>query len=154
MDEHHAAGVRRLLGQARASWDWARLDRELAAGDAVEDSEARRMRAQRLVCAEERRGIAAALRNVLDQAEAASRSGRGSRRDEAGAVLASRAGLLRVIALLRSDTPMPPRAVARAELLACDRHGPLLSPHGGGAIARELAAIAEDVGVTAGPGGP
>jgi hypothetical protein len=154
MDSHDAAGLRRLLRQARASWSWARLDRELAAGSGVEGSEARRLRAERLVCPEERRGIAAALRNILDEAEASSRTGRSSRRDEVRAIVDSRDALLRVIAVLRSDMPLPPSAVARAELLACDRHGPLLSPRGAAAIADELAAIAADMGVTAEPGAP
>jgi hypothetical protein len=154
MDDHDAVDLRRLLGRARASWDWARLDRELAAGAGVEGSEARRLRAQRLARPEERRGIAAALRNILDEAEARSRSGESSRRDEARAIVDSRDALLRVISLLRSDAPLPPSAVARAELLACDRHGALRSPRGAAAVADELTAIAADMGLTAGPSAP
>ena len=149
---HDPTGLRRLLGQARAAWDWARLDRELAAGGSVTASEASRVRAERLVRPEERRGIAAALRNILDEAEATSRSGGRSRREEAAAIMASREALLGVIALLRSDAPLTPGAVARAELLACDRHGPLLSPHGAGALAAELRAIAEAAPGVAGRG--
>ena len=56
--------------------------------------------------------------------------------------IASRDPLVRLIDLLRSDAPMTAPAVAAAELLACDRNSPLVSPHAGRAIDRALDEIA------------
>ena len=133
--------LQRVLRQVQSSWGWARLDREIAAGAPVEALPARHLRAEQLLCPEERRAIAAALSNILDGAEALSRSGRARERREAAITLDSRGALLRVIALLRSDVPMTPGAVARAELLACVRRSALLSPRSAGALAEQLGEI-------------
>jgi hypothetical protein len=140
---HSASATSTLrLGHLRqrllAGWMWARLDHEIAAGLPIEECEARRERARQLLCPEQRRCIAAILRNVLDAAEASSRSGGSTRRADADAIVRSRDGLVHLIDLLRSNEPMAARAVALAELLACDRTGPLRSPRSAQAIAQEL----------------
>ncbi len=131
------ATVRGRCVRARilASWSWARLDREIADGPQVEQTEARLLRAEQLLVPEERHRIAAVLRNLLDAAESA---GAHRERERAAAIVASRERLVRLIELLRSDMPMPPSALARAELLACDRSSPLVVPRGAPAIADAL----------------
>jgi hypothetical protein len=133
--------VRRVRLYIRASWAWASLDREIAAGASLAESEARMLRAEQLLRPDERYGIAAVLRNILDAAEASSMTGGGFRADDA-AILDVRDGLLQLIDLLRSDSPMTARAIALSELLACDSHGPLLSVHGAEPIAQALSEIA------------
>jgi hypothetical protein len=137
-----ASPIRRIHLHIRASWAWASLDREIAEGALIETSAARQLRAEQLLRPEERVGIAAAIRNILDAAAAARTDGRNGERAEADAIFAQRDRLVELIELLRSDTPMTARAVARAELLACDGHGPLLRPGVADAIAEALGEIA------------
>ncbi len=124
------SGLRHLRARLRSSWAWARLDREIAAGTPIAGSEARSLRAAQLLVPEERGAIAAALQNILDAHQAQSVR-RGRRVAGAGGPPAgSRPGLVDLITLLRSDVPMSPRALALAELLACDRRtSPLLTGH-------------------------
>ena len=124
----------------RASWGLAGLDRELVAGLPPDASEARLLGARRLMLPGERRGIAAVLENPLDAAG----TGRGGKeqRGNAPAIRASRDQLVQPIARLRSDSPMSVRAVALAELLACDRSGPLRSGDGTAGLPLALDEIA------------
>jgi hypothetical protein len=137
-----ASPLSRIRLHIRASWGWATLDREIAEGAPIEASAARRLRAEQLMCPEERFAIAAALRNVLDTAEASRTDLRSGAQASPDAILAQSDRLIELMELLRSDTPMTARAVARAELLACDSHGPLLCPRSTGAIADALGEIA------------
>jgi hypothetical protein len=131
--------MRHLCAQVRTSWAWATLDREIAAGAPLDVSEARCLRAWQLDCPEERRAIAAALRNGLDAAEARN-VGRRQARDP---ITSARPHLLHLIELLRSDVPMSPRALALAELLACDRRSsPLLTSRATETIDQVLEEIA------------
>jgi hypothetical protein len=132
----------RLRARILADWAWANLDREIAAGLPVTESEARRLRAKQLLSPQQRRAVAAVLRNILDAAEAGCTSANSGRRGDAAAIVASRDRLVQLIELLRSDAPMSAPAVAGAELLACDRTSPLVSLHGGPAIVRALDEIA------------
>jgi hypothetical protein len=136
-----ASPIRVIRLHIRASWAWATLDREIATGAPIEASAARRLRAEQLLRPEERSGIAAALRTILDAAEATRTGRRSGARAEADAIVAQRDRLVELIELLRSGTPMTARAVAAAELLACDCHGPLLRPRGDDAIALALGEI-------------
>ena len=120
----------------------ARLDREIAGGAAGSDAPARRLRATQLTTREERRGIAAMLRLVLDSAQERSARGLPSGNRDIQAVLDNRDGLLELIELLRAATPMPAQAVALAQALACERDGPLLSPDSERTIEQSLAQIA------------
>jgi hypothetical protein len=143
-DATRSHGLAHRRSRILADWAWARLDREIAAGLPIDESDARMQRARELLRPEERRAIAAVLRNILDEA---GRSGVGDDAD-AGAghhalvILASRDRIVQLIDLLRGDVPMAAAAVARAELLACDRHSPLVSPHGSDAIVQALNQIA------------
>lgn len=119
-----------------------RLDREIAGGAAVSDSPARRLRATQLTTHEERRGIAAMLRLVLDSAQERSARGLPGGNRDIQAVLDNRDGLLGLIELLRATTPMPAQAVALAQALACERDGPLVSPDSERTIEQSLALIA------------
>ena len=77
MDRPRVASAFRLhhvRSRLLADWAWARLDREIAAGLPIEASEARLLRAQQLLCREQRRAVAAVLRNLLDAAEASKRA--------------------------------------------------------------------------------
>jgi hypothetical protein len=118
------------------------LDREIVAGLPIEGSEARLLRAEQLLSPGARRAVAAVLRTILDVAEDADVSGCSYRRRDAAAIIASHGRLTELIDLLRSDTPMALPAVAGAELLACDRHSPLVCGHDAAAIARALDEIA------------
>jgi hypothetical protein len=145
VDRTHATSTHRLAhlrSRILADWAWARLDREIAAGLPIDESDARMQRARELLRPEERRAIAAVLRNILDEA---GRSGIGENtgaQHHALVILASRDRIVQLIDLLRGDVPMAAAAVARAELLACDRHSPLVSPHGSDAIVQALNQIA------------
>jgi hypothetical protein len=135
----HSADLRsRIL----AGWAWARLDREIASGMPIDQCGARMLRARELLRPEQRCAIAAMLRNILDAAEASSISAGGGSADGPRAVVASRGRIVQLIALLRGDAPMSAAAVARAELLACDRHSPLVRPHGADTIVQALDQIA------------
>jgi hypothetical protein len=125
-----------------ADWAWAKLDREIAAGLPIEASEARLLRAQRLLHPQERRAIAAVLANIVDAADAASRSGKSAVPGEYSALVASHDRLVLLIGLLRSEASMTAPAVAGAELLACDRNSPLVSRHDDRATLRALDEIA------------
>jgi hypothetical protein len=134
-------GLRHVRSQIRSHWGWAGLDREIAAGYPIDESEARRLRAQRLVYPAERHAIAAVLQNILDATESSSTGGRGIRPGDA-AIIASQDRIVKLIELLGSDTPMTVRAVASAELLACDRHSPLVCPHAAEDIVQALDEVA------------
>jgi hypothetical protein len=133
--------IRRIRLDVRASWAWASLDREIAEGAPIETSAARRARAEQLLRPEERCGIAAALCNILDDAQVMPTGAGNRERAKADAIMAQRERLVQLIELLRSETPMAARALARAELLACDSHGPLLNPRGADAIAQALGEV-------------
>lgn len=134
---------RSLLLRVRTSWGWARLDREIAAGASLAQSEARSLRAKQLLRPEERRAIAAVLRTILDVAGERTPSGRRSQRAEHEWIIASHHdGLLQLIQLLRSDTPMTAAAVARAELLACSRDSPLVCVGAADTVEQALSEIA------------
>lgn len=137
--------------QLRISWGWAGVDREIADRAARRASAASSARAEQLLRSEERGGIAAVLRNIVDAAEEASGSRGAIRREDAAAILAARGGLAQLIDLLRSDAPMTAAAVARTELLACERHSPLLSPHGAQPIIDALEDIRAANAPIAGP---
>ncbi len=119
-----------------------RLDREIAGGAVVSDSAARQLRAAQLTTHEERRGIAAMLRLVLDSAQERRAQGLPSRHRDIEAVLDNRDGLLELIELLRAATPMSAQAVARAQALASERDSPLFSPDSERSIEQSLAQIA------------
>jgi hypothetical protein len=135
--EHPSLRLRLHVFRSRA-----RLDREIAGGAVVSDSAARQLREAQLTTREERRGIAAALRVVLDSAQERSTRGLPSRHRDVQAVLANRDGLLELIELLRAATPMSAQAVALAQALACERGSPLLSPDSERTIEQSLAQIA------------
>jgi hypothetical protein len=131
-----------LQSRILAGWAWARLDREIASGLPIEESGARVLHARELLRPEQRRAIAAVLRNILDVAEASRISDGAGSADGPRAVVASRDRIVQLIELLRGGVPMSAAAVARAELLACDRHSPLVCPHGADAIVQALDQIA------------
>jgi hypothetical protein len=132
-----AAGLRYIRSQALAAWAWARLDRELAVGLPPEQSDARRLRADQLCSPQQRRAIAALVRNILDAAEASDDS-----KPQIAAIVVHRGRLEALIELLRSDAPMTVRSLAEAELLACERHSPLLSRQSAEALCHALDEIA------------
>jgi hypothetical protein len=127
-----------LRSRILAGWAWARLDREIASGLPLEESAARMLRARELLRPEQRCAVAAVLRNILDAAETFSIGDSGGPPDGPRAVVASRDRIVQLIDLLRGDGPMLPAAVARAELLACDRHSPLVCPRDTDAIVQAL----------------
>jgi hypothetical protein len=135
--EHPSLRLRLHVFRSRA-----RLDREIAGGAVVLDSAARQLREAQLTTREERRGIAAVLRVVLDSAQERSTRGLPSRHRDIQAVLDNRDGLLELIELLRAATPMSAQAVALAQALACERGSPLLSPDSERTIEQSLAQIA------------
>jgi hypothetical protein len=137
--EHRTGGLLvHLHSRVRASWGWARLDREIVDGLATGSCEARRLRARQLMLPEERRGIAAVLQNILDAACTARSTHRRANQHGGAAIRASRDRLLDLIAMLRSDAPMSIQAVALAELLACDRSSPLRAPDRGVGLTHAL----------------
>src|ERR1700751_2394678 len=82
--------IRRIRLDIRASWAWASLDREIAEGAPIETSAARRLRAEQLLRPEERCGIAAALCNILDDAQVAPTGAGHRERATVDAILAQR----------------------------------------------------------------
>lgn len=122
----------------------SKLTYRLARGADPDATDELALRARQLLYPEQRRAVAAVLRNILDAAEAASSSTCSGRRAEVSAVIGSRDRLVRLIDSLRGGAPMTAAAVAAAELLACDRNSPLVSPRGGQAIHRALDEIPKE----------
>jgi hypothetical protein len=140
-------GFSHLRSWLLASWAWARLDRETAAGLPTDGFEPRQLRAQTLALPEERRAIAAVLQNLLDAADTSAVSGSGRDRADALTILAQRDRLVELVGLLRGKASMTVRAVALAELLACDHASPLVSPHKN----RGLSAALDEIAAANGP---
>jgi hypothetical protein len=119
-----------------------RLDGEIAGGAPVDGSPARSLRAKQLTSPSTRRAIAAILANILDSAEERRIDWCSRLIVEYNAVLEARDGILELIALLRSDTTLAPRAVVLAARLAERSDSPIVSRSCGKTIRQALAEIA------------
>jgi hypothetical protein len=134
-----------LLLRLRVRWSRRRLDREIAAGVDGERRAEIRLRCEQLRSAKHRRGVATAIRHVLEAADeppspldlnapahAVNRLGVSATRDE----------LIDLAEQLAGDAPMSARTVARAEQLAFGPSSPLC----GGASPQALHAAITAVG--------
>lgn len=106
------------------------LGREIAAGLRPEEDQARALRAQQLVGAPERRGIAACLGNILDAADERHADPASPLVLNHVEVLAARREIVALIDHLCSERTVTARGVARARMLTEPR-SPLLRAHTG-----------------------
>lgn len=120
------------------------LDREIAAGLRPDEDRARALRAQQLVGAPERQGIAACLENILDAADERHADPAPPLALNHAEVLAARHEIVALMDLLCSERTVTARGVARARVLTEPR-SPLLRPHTGRsarqAVAEAIAAL-------------
>jgi hypothetical protein len=102
------------------------IDREIAAGAAVDADPARALRALQLTGATERRCVATSLGNILEAADERHADPASRVRLNHADVLAARHGIVALIEVLRSEQPVTARGVALARLLTVERGSPML----------------------------
>ena len=101
------------------------LDREIAAGGAVDMDPARALRGLQLTGARERLRVATSLGNILDAADERHADPASRVRVNHADVLAARHGIVALIEVLRSEQRVTARGVALARLLAVERSSPM-----------------------------
>ena len=102
------------------------LDRELAAGAAVDADPARALRALQLTGETERQCVATSLRNIVEAADERHADPASQVRVNDAEVLAARHGIVALIDVLRTEQAVTARGVALARLLVVERHSPML----------------------------
>jgi hypothetical protein len=102
------------------------IDREIAAGAAIDTDPARALRAAQLTSEAERRGVAASLWNILQAADERHADPASHLRLNHADVLAARHGVVALIEILRSEQTVAARGVALARLLTAERRSPML----------------------------
>jgi hypothetical protein len=121
------------------------IDREIAAGAAVDADPARALRAEQLTSVAERRGVAACLWNILEAADERHADPGSHVRLNHADVLAARHGIVALIESLRSEQTVSVRGVALARLLTVERRSPMLCEGSGrrvrDAVSEALAAL-------------
>jgi hypothetical protein len=121
------------------------IDREIAAGAAVDADPARALRALQLTGVTERRCVATSLANILEAADERHADPASRVRLPHADVLAARHGIVALIEVLRSEQTVAARGVALARLLTEERDSPMLCEGAGRtvhqAVSEALAAL-------------
>lgn len=125
------------------------LDDRLAEGAEIDGSAALSLRARQLSGPRERRAVAACLEHILDAADECQTGGGPHLVLDYTAVITTRAEILAVIELLRSDLAVDARGVALARVLVQRRTTPLAGPCGERTLAHAIAEIAQALPIRA-----
>jgi hypothetical protein len=131
----------RLVARLRARG----LDIALANGTPAESNAALALRARRLTRLSRRRGLARAIRRILDH----SRRGPFRVGPIWGRVEAANGELVTLADTLAQPTPVSPRGVAQTLLLLTDGSGPLYNGCNRASVAERAAPAAESLGLVA-----
>lgn len=119
------------------------LDDQIAEGSGVDRSPALSLRANQLSRAAERYAVAACLANILDAAEECQVDPGSRLMLDHAAVIASRADIVALIEVLRSETAVDVRGVALARLLTERRTSPLFRACSGRTLEQAITEIAD-----------
>jgi hypothetical protein len=129
--------------RVRVCLAWRTLDNQIAEGCDIDDSPVLALRAEQLSGASERLAVAACFANILDAAEERQADPGSHLSLDHAAVIASRAEILALIEVLRSESVVDPRGVALAVLLIERRTSPLFKACAGRTLEQAIAEIAD-----------
>jgi hypothetical protein len=140
LEEQNSLGLRHvhLRDRIRTLLRTASLDRQLAAGASPESSVPLALHAARLYREQQRRHLAASLREVAAAARGARRTRAPINRESVRLALAE---LETLAGRLETDGPIDVRGIARVRVLLGDGAGPLYRRTGPGVVQRELASV-------------